>query len=83
MFAWILKTKPLKASAIGSIFPPLLACGDGLGASSQNVSRNGARPKLFIALPKNIGDTSPASKRSRSNVSPAASSRSASSRNRE
>ena len=34
--------------------------------SSQNVSRNGSRPKLLMALPKNIGETSPARKRSRS-----------------
>ena len=82
MFAWILKTNPLNSSCIGEIGPWSDARARGGGMSSQNVSRNASSPKLFTALPKNIGESSPASNRSRSNPSPAASRSSASSRSR-
>ena len=61
----------------------LARAGGGAGIRSQKVSRNGSRPKLFMALPKNMpGETSPAANRSAWNTSPAASRRSASSRRR-
>ena len=66
MFAWILKTKPLNSSRDGSIGPMSEARARGGGMSSEKVSRKASRPKLLIALPKNIGETCPASKRSRS-----------------
>ena len=71
MFAWILNTNPLNSSCIGAIGPWSDARGRGEGMSSQNVSRNASSPKLLIALPKKRGDSSPASKRSRSKPSPA------------
>ena len=81
MFAWILKTKPLKGASVGTT-PWSLVRGAGPGIISQKPSRNASRPKLFIALPKNIGERSPARKRLGSNASPAASSSSDSSRRR-
>ena len=72
MFAWILKTSAENSSP-GAIIPLELSRPTGDGIMVQKVSRNASSPKLFIALPKNIGDTSPAKKRSSSNASPASS----------
>ena len=55
MFACILKTKPVKRSSVGEIGPTSLDRGCGGGASSTSARRNGSRPKLVSALPKNTG----------------------------
>src|SRR5471032_1809018 len=72
MFAWILKTKPVKRSSVGSTTPVSLGRACGCGASSTSVRRNGSRPKFVIALPKNTGVWRPARYSSRSNGVPAA-----------
>ena len=55
MFAWILKTKPVKVESTGSSSkssPFAFAWrGAGGGASSMTARRNGSTPKLFTALP--------------------------------
>ena len=81
MFAWILNTNAEKSPS-GGMLPAVELCGPGGGIRSQNVSRKASSPKLFIALPKNIGLTSPARNFFSSNASPAASSSSLSSRRR-
>ena len=60
MFAWILKTKPVKRSSVGLTGPASLRRGCGGGASSTIARRNGSRPKLVSALPKNTGVWRPA-----------------------
>ena len=55
MFAWILKTKPLKSGSAGSTVPALDGRGCGGGANSVSPRRNGSRPKFESALPKNTG----------------------------
>ncbi len=66
MFAWILNTKPEKPGASAPARRSR-SCGRGGGASSTKRSRNGSTPKLFMALPKNTGVTSPGRNTSRSN----------------
>ena len=63
MFAWILKTKPEKASAAGSIGPRSLPRAVGGEASSTSASRNGSTPKLLSALPKKTGVCRPDAER--------------------
>ena len=60
MFAWILKTKPLKRSSAGLTVPESLGRGCGGGASSTSACRNGSRPKFVRALPKKTGVCRPA-----------------------
>ena len=75
MLACILKTKAEKFSLLGStIVPSCSILGCGLGDSSRNFSKKLCTPKLVIALPKNIGVSSPAFTFSISNSSPAISS---------
>ena len=79
LFAYRLRdvTLPRRASAM---LPIVVSRGAGAGMRSQKLSRKASRPKLLMALPKNIGETLPVAKRSGSNASPAASRSSASSR---
>ena len=80
MFAWILKTKPLKRPAVGGCGPLSVLRGAGAGARSRKASRNGRTPKLVIAEPKNIGVICPRSLFSRLKASPPTSRSSTSSR---
>jgi len=59
MFAWILNTNPVNLSDSGSTSPSEDIFMPGLGASCKNSSRKGWTPKLVMALPKNIGVSSP------------------------
>ena len=71
MFAWILKTKPVKRSSVGSTIPESLWRGCGGGASSTSACRNGSRPKFVSALPKKTGVCRPARYSATSNGVPA------------
>src|SRR3954470_13188524 len=72
MFAWILKTNPLKAGESGSTASPVVVCrAPGGGASPTKAARNSSTPISFQAEPKKAGDSSPRRMRARSNGSPA------------
>ena len=77
MLAWILNTKPLNRSSVGSTTCRSASTrGAGGGPIRTNASRNSSTPKFVTALPKNTGVTSPRSIASRSNAEPAPSSNS-------
>ena len=59
MFAWILKTKPLKTSSSGRTSRVSVAYGCGGGAHSTKASISSSTPKLFNAVPKNTGVRAP------------------------
>jgi 2-succinyl-5-enolpyruvyl-6-hydroxy-3-cyclohexene-1-carboxylate synthase len=67
------------SSDAGSIVSPLVSFGSGGGESSRNRSNNNCTPKLFAALPKKTGVSSPASTFFTSKSAPAPSSSSSSS----
>jgi hypothetical protein len=69
-----------EAVVVGAMGPLSVMRGSGSGIIVTKASRNCGRPKFVSALPKNIGVTSPCASRSGSSASPAASSRSSSSR---
>ena len=75
IFAWILKTKALNSGLSGSSTSPFNRVrGWGAGDISRNFSKNSCTPKLVMALPKNMGVSSPFNTSSIWNSSPAMSS---------
>ena len=60
MFAWILNTKPVSFSSVGSTTRVVVAHGRGGGACSTKKSSSGCTPKFTMAEPKNTGVCRPA-----------------------